>query len=98
MHFNQGEFNFQAEKGESGYQHWLEELDTQKKSIESRWGIVIGKKVRVHLQGYAHPTEGTITLPTLKPKPGTPPELRIGNRVFSPTDIVSITRLDDANS
>jgi len=91
---NQGEFNFDSKNGEKGYLHWQEELDRQKKAIESRWNIVLSHPVRVVIREYTQPIEGIISVISEKTMANKPPRLRIGHMEFSAHDIESIVRLE----
>lgn len=94
MNLNQGNFNFDAQGDESGYQHWQEELDAFKKQLESRHGIILGSKVRLTLRGEDAPLEGIITLSNSKqPRNRTHLHLNIGSRTITTAEIESITRL-----
>jgi len=68
MHFDQGEFHFDARNSEEGYRKWREELDAKKRAFESRWGVVLGKRVTVWLENHAKPLSGT--LEWIEPKDG----------------------------
>jgi hypothetical protein len=98
MNFDQGQFNFDAQSGDDGYRRWREELDARKLAFESRYGVILGKRVRLQLCGHPHAVDGIITL--IEERKRAParyhrPTLRIGSIEFSPNEIESILRLDD---
>ncbi len=62
MNFDQGEFNFDAKGMEEGFQRWREELDKKKRDFESRWGVILSKRVRVQLRDYVKPLSGVLEL------------------------------------
>ncbi len=95
MNFDQGQFNFDADSGESGYRRWREELDRRKHAFESRWGVILGSRVCLQLRGHPHPVEGVITLIEEENKRDHRPHLCIGTIEFSPNEVDSIMRLDD---
>jgi len=96
MSFNQGEFNFEARPGEKGYQRWREELDARKRAFEARWGVILGRRVRLQLRDHLHPIEGIIRLREDKqPKNAKHPLLIINNLEFSAAHIDSLVALDD---
>ncbi len=94
MDFNQGELDFNQPNDGSGYRKWQEELDLRKKEFESRYGIVLGTRVRLILIGEDKPLEGTITIATTKlPKNRAALPLRLAHREFTLSQIESIMRL-----
>ncbi len=94
MDFNQGELDFNQPNDGTGYRKWQEELDARKKEIESRYGIIIGKPVILHLTGEDHPLQGILTIisKTL-PKIRSQLLLQLGHRQFTLAEIESISRL-----
>lgn len=96
MSFDQGQFNFDAARHEDGYQHWRAELDEQKRAFESRWGIILGRRVSLQLINRDQPLEGIISLMSGEEKHrGSPLRLSLKGFVFSPKEIESIKRLDE---
>ena len=94
MDFNQGELDFDQPNDGSGYQKWQEELDRRKKEFESRYGIILGTRVRLILIGEDTPLEGMITIATSKtPKNRAALPLRLGHREFTLAQIESVLRL-----
>lgn len=94
MDFNQGELDFDQPNDGSGYRKWQEELDRRKKDFESRYGIVLGTRVRLTLIGENAPLEGIISLASQKPpKNRAALPLRLAHREFTLAQIESIMRL-----
>ncbi len=95
MSFDQGEFSFDANSGEAGYLRWKEQLDEAKRAFEHRWGIILGRPVRLRLEGHSKSITGTIQL--ISPARTSDPRkirLRINTLEFHPHEIESITTLD----
>ena len=95
MSFDQGEFNFDAQAGENGYRRWREQLDEAKLAFEHRWGVILGRPVRVNLAGHARSIEGRIQL--ISPARTSNPKalrLRINTLDFHPNEIEAIVSLD----
>jgi len=101
MNLEQGEIDFTADNPEDGYKNWLKELIKHQRELESRWGIILGKKVRVYLRDYDHPFEGVISIDkqaSSKTKPNQarqPPRLIIGHHTFHAGEIKSISTLTE---
>jgi len=94
--FDQGCFNFEAKGDESGYQRWQEELDARKRAFETRWGVILGRRVQLELRDHKRPLTGIIHLtpdPT-RPAGESQPIFRIGSIPFSPSEIESLVALD----
>lgn len=93
MEFDQGELNFDAEGPEDGYRKWREELDEKKRAFESKWGVVLGKRVCVCLADHVKPLSGV--LEWLR-EPGCPanalPRFRLRGVEFGPGEIESIVQ------
>jgi hypothetical protein len=95
MSFDQGHFNFDAPGSEAGYQKWQQELEEKKRDFELRFGVMIGRRVRVQLVGETDPLEGMIYLVSQKiPQSAAKLKLSMGKREFTPLEIESIVRLD----
>lgn len=94
MDFDQGEFSFDEPGSEGGYHRWQYELLQRKKEFESRFGILLGTRVRVQLVGELAPLEGMISLADRKePKKRSQLKLLMGHRTFTLAQIESIGRL-----
>lgn len=94
MEFNQGSFDFDSPGDETGYRKWQEELDARKKRFETRYGIILGSRVRLTLIGENTPLEGIITLcDSNEPAIRSRLHLRMGKREFILAEIESVMRL-----
>jgi len=97
MNFDQGELDLSGNGSDAGHRKWLRDLEERKRAFELRYGVIVGRRVRVQLSGELNPMEGMIHV--VSQKPGLPvAKLRLimGRREFGPTDIESIVRLDDS--
>lgn len=95
MAFDQGEFNFDADGPEDGYRKWRERLDEEKRAFESRWGVVLGKRVRAVLTDHAKPLSGVLEWFREPGDPATTaPRFRLRGVEFGPGEIESIVRED----
>ena len=73
---------------------WQEELDQRKKQFETRYGIILGSKVRLILRGENTPLEGIIGLcDSNEPAIRSRLHLRMGKREFILAEIESVMRL-----
>lgn len=98
MNLEQGEIDFTADNPEDGYKNWQQELKKQQRKIESQWGIILGKKVRLHLRDYDQPFEGIMSIDKQAPKPKQarhPLRLRIGHHTFQAGEIKSISTITE---
>lgn len=93
MNFDQGEFNFAATGSEDGFRKWREELDEKKRAFESRWGVVLGKRVTVCLADHAKSLTGMLEWVN-DPKKGRqgPPLFRLKGVEFGVGEIESIVQ------
>jgi hypothetical protein len=96
MNFDQGELNLSGNGSEDGHRKWQQELDEKKRAFEIRYGVIIGRRVRVQFAGELNPLDGMIYLVS-KSEPHAAGKLRfhLGNREFTTNEIESIIRLDD---
>lgn len=92
MSFNQGKFNFDTANPSDGYTNWQKELKEQQHQWELRWGIILGKNVRVYRREYSQALEGIMSIVPPLPKKHQPPTVRIGHHTFRANEIESITR------
>jgi hypothetical protein len=91
MNFDQGQFNFDAQGPEDGYRKWREELDAKKRAFESRWGVILSRRVRVTLTDHAKPLSGILeVISDPKRKSTDPPVFRLRGLEFTPAEIESI--------
>ncbi|MDP3851110.1 MAG: hypothetical protein Q8Q59_11440 [Luteolibacter sp.] len=95
MNFDQGQFNFDAQGPEDGYRRWREDLEEAKRAFESRWGVVMGKRVTVWLTNHAKPLSGILEwLPGLRQNRNAPPRFRLRGLEFGVAEIESIVQED----
>ncbi len=95
MSFNQGEFNFDAKGSEEGFRKWREELDAKKRAFETRWGVILNRRVRVTLADFAKPLTGILEwVENPKKDPRHPPVFRLKGVEFGVGDIESIVQED----
>ncbi|MGL4400308.1 MAG: hypothetical protein ACRCXD_10600 [Luteolibacter sp.] len=96
MNFDQGELDLSGNGSEAGHRKWLHELETKKRAFEARFGVILGRRVRVQLVGELHPLEGMIHVVSkdLNP-PGNKLRFQLGPREFTAAEIESIVRLDE---
>lgn len=93
MNFDQGEFNFDAKSSEEGFRRWREELDAKKRDFETRWGVILSKRVSVSLRDHAKPVTGLLEwVRTPKARPDDPPRFRIRSIEFGLAEIESIVQ------
>ncbi len=96
MNFDQGELDLTGNGSEEGHRKWQQELEEKKRAFELRFGVMIGRRVRVQLIGETYPLEGMIYLVSQKiPQTAAKLKLSMGNREFTPLEIESIVRLED---
>lgn len=91
MHFDQGEFNFTASGNEEGFRKWREELEEKKRAFESRWGVILGRRVSVCLRNHAKPLVGTLEwVSDPKKLPDHPPVFKLKGVEFGVGEIESV--------
>ncbi|MGL5018123.1 MAG: hypothetical protein ACRDBP_08330 [Luteolibacter sp.] len=96
MNFDQGELDLSGNGSDAGHRKWLEELETKKRAFETRFGVILGRRVRVQLVGELHPLEGMIHLLSKDLKqPGSKLRFQLGTREFISSEIQSIIRIDE---
>lgn len=96
MNFDQGEFDLSGNGSEEGHRKWQQELDAKKRAFESRYGVILGRRVRVQLAGELNPLEGMIHLISKDTRqPGSKLRFQLGSREFIASEIESIIRIDD---
>ena len=95
MNFDQGEFNFKANGPEDGYRKWREELDAKKRAFETRWGVILGRTVRVALRDHVKPLTGILEWVSdpKNPSPKTP-QFRLKGMTFTVAEIESIVQVE----
>lgn len=83
-----------AQADDTGYAAWKAEAEEEKRAFEQRWGVPLGRRVRVQLRGEAREREGLLRLVEESPKRGSVLRLRLGEEVFEAGRIESLVRLD----
>lgn len=95
MDFNQGQFNFDAKGTEDGFRKWREELDAKKRAFETRWGVILNRRVRVSLRDFVKPLTGVLEwVEDPKKAPHHPPVFKIKGVEFGVGEIESIVQED----
>jgi len=93
--FDQGQFNFEAKGSEDGFRKWREELDAKKRAFETRWGVILSRRVSVSLKDHAKPVTGVLEwVSDPKRKNAGAPIFRIKALEFGPGDIESIVQVE----
>ncbi len=93
MPFDQGQFDFDAPGSDAGWRRWREELIAQQQAFESRWGVVLGKRVTVFLRNHAKPLSGMLEwIDRTKGGSGGPPRFRMLGLEFGHEEIESIVQ------
>ena len=96
MNFDQGEFDLSGNGSEEGHRKWQQELESKKRAFETRYGVILGRRVRVQLAGELNPLEGMIHLISKDTRlPGAKLRLQLGTREFTASEMESIIRIDD---
>ena len=96
MNFDQGELDLTGNGSEEGHRKWQQELEEKKRAFELRFGVMVGRRVRVQLVGETYPLEGMISLVSQKiPHTAAKLKLSMGSREFTPLEIENIVRLED---
>lgn len=97
MSFDQGQFNFDSKTSEDGYRKWREELDAEKLAFETRWGIILSRRVCVSLLNHQKPLIGILewVRKPAKPTHNGQPLLRLKGAEFTPANIESIIQLEN---
>ena len=96
MDFDQGQFNFAAKGSEDGFRKWREELDAKKRAFETRWGVILSRRVSVSLKDHAKPITGVLEwVSDPKGKRGSVPIFRIKGLEFGPGEIESIVQVEE---
>lgn len=99
MSFDQGEFNFEAEGSDAGWRRWREELEEKKRKFETRWGVVLGKRVTVWLRDHAKPLSGRLEwMQDRAAGADAPPRFRLRGAEFGVEEIESIVRDEEPDA
>jgi hypothetical protein len=76
---------------DQGYAQWKAEAEASRRAFEQRWGIPLGKRVRVQLRGEPGEREGLLlAMEETKRQPSKPLRLRLGTHVFPASQIESV--------
>ena len=80
---------------DEGYAQWKTEADAARRAFEQRWGIPLGKRVRVQLQGEACEREGVLRIAEVRPAMTAAKHLRLrlDAHEFASTAILSVVRV-----
>ena len=84
----------------AGYERWKAEMQQHRAAFEKRWGIRIGRRVRICLRGEPREREGILHLAeeltdsAVKSARRIPLRLRIGDFNFLPSQIESLSVID----
>ncbi|MFM2197341.1 MAG: hypothetical protein RLZZ505_773 [Verrucomicrobiota bacterium] len=68
-------------------------MDSRKREIESRYGIILGKPIHLQLSGEDIPLQGILTIASTPQKNRSQLLLQLGKREFTLSKIESISRL-----
>lgn len=80
--------------GEDGFAQWKVEAEAGRRVFEKRWGVPLGRPVRVLLRGEAREREGLLRV--VEEKAGGALKglrLRLGGHTFGTGEIVSVVRM-----
>lgn len=83
-----------AQADDGGYARWKAEAEGAKRAFEQRWGVPLGKPVRVQLRDEAREREGLLRMVEEPGSGGKTLRLRLGTEVFEAGRIESLVRLD----
>lgn len=79
---------------EDGFARWKEDAETARRAFEKRWGVPLGKLVRVQLRGEAREREGLLRVAE-EPAGSSAKALRLtlGGHTFAAAQIESLVRV-----
>lgn len=80
-----------AQGGEDGFARWKADMDAARRAFEHRWGVPLGKRVRLQLRG--EPRERQGLLRAVKEQGSSTLRLSLDGHVFAMTQIESVSRL-----
>lgn len=83
-----------ANSDEAGYSAWKSEVGAEQITFEKRWGVSLGKAVRIQFKGLPETIEGVLR--AVEEKGGGRPcrlRLQMGDQVFFSHQIESLVRL-----
>ena len=77
-----------------GFARWKEEAEAARRSFEKRWGVPLGKAVRVQLRGESREREGLLRLVDEPPRDSNKHlRLTLGGHGFGANEIESLVRV-----
>ncbi len=81
--------------GEDGFARWKGEAEAARLAFEQRWGVPLGKPVRVQLRGELREREGLLRVAeeAAVAGAGRPLRLTLGGHVFAAGEIESVVRV-----
>ena len=80
--------------GEDGFARWKEEAESAKRAFAKRWGVPLGKPVRVQLRGEAREREGLLrVVEEAAGNSAKPLRLMLGGHVLAAGQIESVVRV-----
>jgi hypothetical protein len=77
--------------GEDGFARWKADMDAARRAFEHRWGIPLGKRVRLQLRGEAREREGILRM--VEEQGSSMLRLSLDGHVFAMTQIESVSRV-----
>ncbi|MFO1439713.1 MAG: hypothetical protein U1F81_15430 [Verrucomicrobiaceae bacterium] len=80
-----------AQGGEDGFARWKSDMDAARRAFEHRWGVPLGKRVRLQLRGEPREREGLLR--AVEEQGSGTLRLSLGGHVFAMTQIESVSRL-----
>jgi hypothetical protein len=83
-----------AQTDGAGYAAWKSEAEAARRAFEQRWGVPLGKPVRVQLRGEAREREGCLFVADEVAVRGKSLRLRLGSEVFEANRIESVARVE----
>lgn len=89
-----GQPDLSDQGNEFGYRAWQEEVIAERVAFEKRWGVKLGKTVRVQFKGLPQPVEGVLRAVEQKhPGSNKKLQLQMGEQIFFSDQIESLVRL-----
>jgi hypothetical protein len=78
----------------NGFARWKEEAEAARRAFEKRWGVPLGKTVRVQLRGESREREGLLRLVDEPPRDSSKHlRLTLGGHGFGANEIESLVRV-----
>jgi len=79
--------------GEEGFARWKEDAEAARRAFEKRWGVPLGKLVRVQLRGEAREREGLLRVAEAAEGSSKLLRLTLGGHTFAAAQIESVVRV-----